>query len=81
MGDAYELLSGEHREVETLLRHYAESHDPLLVHQIVDSLRLHDEVEMQVVYREVRRYVDDGAPARSPDRFIDHVTTSHQIGG
>jgi hemerythrin superfamily protein len=66
MADAYELLSEEHRAIQTLFRHYAESGDAVLAHEIIDALRLHDEVEAQALYPEIRRFVDDGDDLAQP---------------
>lgn len=72
MDDAYELLSEEHRTVEALLQRYATARDGVLVHQIVDALRIHDEIETQVLYPEIRRYVDGGDDLAEPAE-AEHV--------
>src|SRR4051812_5352984 len=60
MTDLLEALTRDHREVERLFATYADSGDDAVAHEICDALTLHSEVEEQVLYPEVRRFVDGG---------------------
>ena len=71
MTDAVQLLTNDHREVDSLFEQYAASAEDEIAHEVFEQVALHGAMEHTVLYPEVRRVVDGG------DDLIDRAEAEH----
>src|SRR5437879_4856596 len=58
--DGFELLARRHGELFDLFDHYDQAPTDVAARAVWDALTLHTDIEEQVLYPQLRRFVDDG---------------------